>query len=142
MISNDIDKIQIRRIPKFQIEELDIALQGMANLKDANEHGIIIEMVKHVTRTFKETLISLFNQTLLGASFEDSWYITILQMPPKDGDLNELTNWRPIAIHLIFYNIYATLIYNRISPQLFRHQSWDQHGFTHGIRIEDALVCA
>ena len=63
-------------------------------------------------------------------------------MPPKDGDLNELTNWRPIAIHLIFFKIYATLIYNCISPQLFRHQSWDQHGFTNGIRIEDAFLCA
>ena len=63
-------------------------------------------------------------------------------MLPKDDDLNELTNWRPIAILPIFYKIYAKLIYNRISPQLFQHQSWDQHGFTPGIRIEDALVCA
>ena len=117
MIENDLDKIQIRRIPKFQIEELDIALQGMANLKGADEHGIDIEMLKHATRTFKEHLISLFNQTLLDASFEESLYITILQMLPKDGDLNKLTNWRPIAILSIFYKKNAKLVYNRISPQ-------------------------
>ena len=117
-------------------------MQGIVNLKGADEHGIVIEMVKHATRTFKESLVSLFNKTLLDASFEDSWYTTILQMLSKDGDLNELTNWRPIAILPIFYKIYAKLIYNGISPQLFQHQSWDQHGFTPGIRIEDALVCA
>ena len=37
LIANDLDKIQIRRIPKFQIEELDIALQGIANLKGVDE---------------------------------------------------------------------------------------------------------
>ena len=91
LIANDLDKIQIRRIPKFQIEELDIALQGMTNLKGADEYDIVIEIVKHATRTFKENLISWFNQTLLDASFEESLYITILHMPPEDGDLNEFT---------------------------------------------------
>ena len=28
------------------------------------------------------------------------------------------------------------------SPQLFKHQSWVQHAFTRGIRIEDVLLCA
>ena len=107
------------------MEELDSTLHSMTNLKDADENGIVIEMIKHATSTFKESLISLFNQTLMDASFEDSWYVTILQMLPKDGDLNELTNWRPIAILQIFYKIYSKLVYNRISPFLFRHQSWD-----------------
>ena len=56
------------------MEELDIALQGMANLKSADESGIVIEMVKHAMNTSKENLISLFNKTLMDASFEDSWY--------------------------------------------------------------------
>ena len=34
------------------------------------------------------------------------------------------------------------MIYQRISPVLFRHQSNDQHGFTPQVRIEDALLCA
>ena len=142
LIPSNLDKEQIQRIPQFQMEELDIALQSMVNLKSADESGIVIEMVKHATNTFKENLVSLFNQTLMDASFEDSWYVTILQMLSKDGDLNELNNWRPIAILQIFYKIYSKLVYNRISPYLFKHQSWDQHGFTLGIRIEDALLCA
>ena len=142
LIPSNLDKEQIQRIPPFQIEEFDIALQSMANLKSADASGIVIEMVKHATNTFKDNLVSLFNQNLMDASFEDSWYVTILQMLPKDGDLNKLTNWRPIAILPIFYKIYSKLVYNRISPYLFKYQSWDQHGFTPGIRIEDALLCA
>ena len=33
------------------------------------------------------------------------------------------------------------MIYNCISPTLFASQSFDQHAFTPGIRIEDALLC-
>ena len=72
LIPNNFDKDQIHRIPPFQMEELDIALQSMTNLKSADESGIVIEMVKHAANTFKESLISIFNQTLMDASFEDS----------------------------------------------------------------------
>ena len=64
----------------------------MVNLRSADESGIVIEIFKHATNTFKENLVSLFNQTLMDASFDDSWYVTILQMLPKDRDLNEFTN--------------------------------------------------
>ena len=63
-------------------------------------------------------------------------------MLPKDGDLNELKNWRPIALLPIFYKFGSKLIYYRISSYLFSQQSFDQHGFTPDIRIEDALLCA
>ena len=36
--------IQIRRDPKFKMEELNIALQHMPNLKGADENQIAIEM--------------------------------------------------------------------------------------------------
>ena len=63
-------------------------------------------------------------------------------MLPKDGDLKELCNWRPIALLPIFYKIFSKLVYNCISNHLFQRQSLDQHGFTPDIRIEDALLCA
>ena len=42
----------------------------------------------------------------------------------------------------MFYEIFSRLIYNRISFHLFSYQFFDQLGFTPGIRIEDALLCA
>ena len=63
-------------------------------------------------------------------------------MLPKSGNLADSSNWRPIAILPIFYKLFARMIYNRISPTLLAHQSEDQHAFTPGVRIEDALLCA
>ena len=113
----------------------------MTNLRGADEDGVVVEMIKYASKSFKITLLSFYNQRLLDDCFDESWHTTILQMLPKDGDLNELSNWRPIAILSIFYKIFYKLIYNRISSHRFQVQSFDQHGFTPGIRIEDAILC-
>ena len=63
-------------------------------------------------------------------------------MLSKGGDLENPSNWRPIAILYVLYKLFSRLIYNRISPGLFAAQSFDQHAFTPGLRIEDALFCA
>ena len=62
-------------------------------------------------------------------------------MLPKDGDLTEVSNLRPIIILLCMYKVFSRLVYNRISPVLFGYQSADQYAFTPGTRIEDALLC-
>ena len=40
------------------------------------------------------------------------------------------------------HKAFSRLSYSRLSLQLFRTQSRDQHAFTPGVRIEDALFCA
>ena len=62
-------------------------------------------------------------------------------MRPKEDALDDVSNWRPIVILLIFYKVFSRLNYNRLTPDLFTQQSFDQHGFTPDIRIEDALLC-
>ena len=42
-------------------------------------------------------------------------HITILQILPKDGDLGELINLRPMALLLIFSKLFSELIYNHIT---------------------------
>ena len=63
-------------------------------------------------------------------------------MLPKSGDFTQPSNWRPIAILPTLYKLFAKLLYLRLSPTLFQHQSFDQHAFIPERRIEDALFCA
>ena len=114
----------------------------MSNLRGADEDGVVVEMIKYDSKSFKITLLSFYNQRLLDGYFDESWHPLILQMLSKDGDLNEFSNWRPIAILLIFYKIFSKSFYNRISSHLFQIQSFDQYEFTPGIRIEDVILCA
>ena len=81
---NDEDKRAIQHIPPFRLEELDIALKGMANLRGTDEDGIVAEMIKYSSISFKENLLRLFNQALSEGSFDDSWHIAILQILSKE----------------------------------------------------------
>ena len=138
----DEDKKMIQSIFIFSLQEFDSALKTMSNLRSTDEDGMVVEMIKYANIEFKESLIIFFNKILIDGTFDESWHNTILQMLPKDGDLKELFNWRPIALLQIFYKIFSKFVYNRISTHLFQRQSLDQHGFTPDIRIEDALLCA
>ena len=99
-------------------------------------------MQKFSSDIFREELLRNFNEMLSTGNFDASWHTTIFQMLPKSGDLSPVTNWRPIAILSGMYKAFARLLYNRLAPTLVRFQSWDQHAFTPGIRIEDAIFCA
>ena len=73
----------------------------------------------------------------MDALFDESSYTYIFWMFHKDCDLNELSNWRPIALLSIFYKILSKLIYERISSYLFSRQSFDSMAslLAHGSRI-------
>ena len=132
----------LTEIPLFTLEEFRHALSGLANLRCSDEQGLVAEMVKHGSVRLHQELLHCFNGVLHTGVFEDEWQHTVFRMLPKDGDLSEATNWRPIAILPILYKIFSRLIYNRIAPCLHAHQSTDQHAFTPGVRIEDALLTA
>lgn len=99
-------------------------------------------MLKYSSDELKYAVINEFNLALHTGVFHPDWHITVFQMLPKEGDLRKVSNWRPIAILPSMYKVFPRLVYNRISPTLFASQSEDQHAFTPGIRIEDALLCA
>ena len=129
-------------IPSFTMAELNTALRQLANLRCADEQGLVAEMIKHGSPKLKHELIKCFNQVIQTGIFDDGWQHSIFPMLPKDGGLTEISNWRPIAILPIPYKLFARLLFNRISPGLLARQSPDQHAFTPGVRIEDALVTA
>ena len=56
----------------LSLEELETALKSMKNLRGADESGIVVEMIKHSSISFKENLLRLFNQTLSKGSFDDT----------------------------------------------------------------------
>ena len=85
-------------------------------------------------------LLELFNNIILQGRIDDDWHVTIFNMIPKSGDLQNPANWRPIAILPILYKIFPRMIYHRLHPILDRHQSNDQFGFRPACRIDDAFI--
>ena len=60
-------------------------------------------------------------------------------MLPKTGNLQCVSNWRPIAILPILYKVFAKMLYYRLEPILEAYQSNNQLGFRRDKRIEDVF---
>ena len=89
----------------------------VAIIRGADKDDIVVEMAKHSSISFNESLLYVFNQALSEGSFDESWHTVILQMLPKEGKLDEFSNWRLIAVLQIVYKVFSKTIYNRISSQ-------------------------
>ena len=64
----------------------------MANLRCADEHGIVIEMIKHGSAQLKWHILCCFNRYLAVGEFDADWHQTVFTMLPKTGDLKQVSN--------------------------------------------------
>ena len=72
----------------------------MSNGRSIDAFGIMVEMIKDVSVLFKEKFFGAYNHILVTGKIEDNWHTTLFTMLLKSGDLNDPSNWCPIAILL------------------------------------------
>ena len=118
-----VDYEQIKNIPKFVLPELVKALSKMRNRRGADKTKVVVEMVKHGGPILHQKLLEYFNEILSTGRVPGNWHITIFTMLPKSGNLELVSNWRPIAILPILYIVFAKMLYYRLSPIFEKHQA-------------------
>ena len=91
----------------FSIDELVHVLKKMRNGKSADTSSIVIEMINHGGDTFRSMLLGMYNQISSDGCVSEKWHITVFRMLPKSRNLNEMSNWRPIAILPILYKVFG-----------------------------------
>ena len=82
----------------------------------------------------------MFNDMLTRGYLDSTWHNTIFQMLPKSGDLNDPSNWRPIAILPVIYKIFSKILCNRLRGVLNEHQPDDQYAFRPNRNINDVFI--
>ena len=133
------DVSKIREIPRFTIDELQEVLNKLKDRKVEDTSHIIIEMIKHAGLPFLEVLLQMYNSILETGNTPPNWHVIIFRMLPKNGDLTDVNNWRPIAVLPILYKIFSKLVYSRIHQILESNQSDDQFVFRKDRRIDDVF---
>eukprot|EP00973_Karenia_brevis_P062155 8644362-Karenia_brevis.AAC.1 len=121
------------------MDEFQAALMSMKHNKAADTDNVVVEMIQFGSTLLHESILNEFNKALHSGDFEDSWHTTLFIMLPKTGNLEEVGNWRPIAVLPILYKVFSKMLFNRIYNILDPHQSHDQVGFRKGAWLEDAL---
>lgn len=80
------------------------------------------QLIPHLTR--------LFNEIYTNGSLPSSWKCSYLQPVPKKGSMNELCNYRGIAISSCIPKLFDKIITRRLNIGYQSIKSQHQHGFT------------
>ena len=88
-------------------------------------------ILKDCFLVLQDQLVYLFNQSIALGTFPDSWKTATVTPIPKSGDLNLVSNWRPISIipliGKMMENLCNTLLNNYLDVSNILVD--EQHGF-------------
>ena len=127
----------------FTIKELDESLSGAKDTA-AGPDNIHYQLLKHLSKTAKETLLFLFNDIFSGKqNFPPEWRkATVIPFPKPGKDPLKPNNYRPIALTSCLCKVMERMINNRLVWFLETNKvlSPFQAGFRKNRSTNDQLV--
>ena len=117
----------------FTYEELKEAVSSFSDNKTPGEDGFTKEFYESFYDLIWRDLLNSYNAAFQSGSLSFSQRRGIITLIPKaDGDLTELSNWRPISLLNIDYKILTKALAKRIEKYLPKLINSDQTGFVKG----------
>ena len=130
-----------RRIPEITTEELQSAISKLKTGKSPDSNGIRAEDIKACDDETREMVRQLFNEIIKRNNFTpDEWKKVRIKVIHKKGDVENVSNYRPICSLPAMYKLFSTILYGRFFPMLDQKQAEDQAGFRKTYQTTDHLA--
>uniref|UniRef100_A0A670XUF9 Reverse transcriptase domain-containing protein n=1 Tax=Pseudonaja textilis TaxID=8673 RepID=A0A670XUF9_PSETE len=110
--------------------ELTEALKKQNNGKAPGPDGLLTEFYKTLQELLNLPLLEIMNEVMLKKRIPKSWseaYITLV--PKEEADPLLIKNYRPISLLNADYNIFASILAERLKKNLNNFIHPDQNGF-------------
>ena len=126
------------RIPDIMSEKLQDAIKKLKKSKSPNSDGIRAEDIKACDDEKKEMVRQIFNEIIMQNEFTlEAWKKVKMKVLHKNGDVENVSNYRPICSLLALYKLFLTFLYGRLYPMLDQKQAEDQAGFRNSYQTTD-----
>ncbi len=119
-------------LPLITNEDVVAACKKLKSKFTAGVDGIPAFLVKDCAVLFATPLTRLFNLCIQTGQFPYTWKKARICPVHKDGDISDVSNYRPISILCNFSKIFEMVIYGKIYHQVLPKISLSQHGFVKG----------
>ena len=130
-----------KRIPEITTEELQSAISKLKTGKSPDGNGIRAEDIKAYDDETREMMRQLFNEIIKRNNFTpDEWKKVKIKVIHKKGDVEDVSNYRPICSLPAMYKLFSTILYGRLYPMLDQKQAEDQAGFRKTYQTKDHLA--
>ena len=130
-----------RRIPEISTEELQSAISKLKKGKSPDSNGIRAEDIEACDDETREMVRQIFNEIKKRNEFTpEDWKKVTIKVIHKKGDVENVSNYRPICSLLALYKLFSTILYGRLYPMLDQKQAEDQAGFRKSYQTTDHLA--
>jgi Reverse transcriptase (RNA-dependent DNA polymerase) len=111
------------RIEEISVEELRDAVKNCGNNKATGNDFIPSELLKVLVRkdeinVFMSFILNEYNRLLMGADLVDSWCETDVVALFKKGDINDVNNYRGIALVNTILKLYLKILNDRLTKEV------------------------
>ena len=96
------------------MDELYNALQSLESGKTPGIDGLPVDFYKSFWATIGEDLLSVLQSSLAKGQLPQSCRRAVLTLLPKKGDLQDIRQWRPIALLTADYKIVSKALALRL----------------------------
>ena len=118
--------------------EIKSAIDMAKNNKSPGEDGIISEFYKDIWYLIKDEFIGLIEEVFENNELSETQNRGIISLSLKNGEREDIRNWRPITLLNTDYKIISKILANRLKKVLPKIIHADQKGFVPGRNIQDA----
>ena len=130
-----------KRIPEITSEELQSAISKLKAGKSPDGNGIRAEDIKDCSDETREMMRQIFNEVIKRNNFTpEEWKKVKIKVICKKGDVEDVSNYRPICSLPAMYKLFSTILYGRLYPMLDQNQAGDQAGFRKTYQTTDHLA--
>lgn len=113
----------------FSISDVQKVLKGFDVHKVASPDGVPMMFYMNLAESLALPLTILFNKSLGECVFPDRWKLGFLSPIFKDGDKQDVTNYRAVSILCAVSKIFERLMFNVLFERIKGKIHRSQHGF-------------
>ena len=137
----EYDESDEERIPEITSGEIQAAICKLKSGKSPDGNGIRAEDIKDCSEETREMMRQVFNEIIKRNNFTpEEWKKVKIKVIHKKGDVEDVSNYRPICSLPSMYKLFSTIMFGRLYPMLDLHQAEDQAGFRKTYQTTDHLA--
>ena len=135
------EKIQEKLDKNVEKNKIKKVINSMKNGKAAGIDNIIPELLKSFDENMLDLITLILNFIFVKGTFPEEWAVGVVVILHKDGDTNDLNNFRGITLLSMLGKLLIGVLNNRLSEVLQEENllNENQAGFRKGYRTTDHI---